>query len=150
MILVDTNVLARSLQSGHAHHRAAVDAMAFLRLTRQEALVISPQVCIELYVTCTRAANGLGLSAIQAIHELSLIKADFPLLPESASLFPQWESLIRKYLTTNRRVFDLRLVAFMLVHTIDTILTFNDQDFHAFTEVQVLNPFDLLGIPRQQ
>ena len=28
------------------------------------------------------------------------------------------------------------------------ILTFNDRDFHPITEVQALNPFDLLGIPR--
>jgi predicted nucleic acid-binding protein len=149
VILIDTNVLARSRQVGHIHYQAAVDAMVFERAQRQEVLVISPQTLVEFYATATRTlTNGLGLSPDQAMSEIETIQKDFPLFPESALIYPQWEMLVRKYKPTNRRVFDARHVAFMLVHRIPTILSFNDQDFIQYQEIQVLNPFDVLKIPR--
>jgi len=36
----------------------------------------------------------------------------------------------------------------MIQHRVPSILTFNDADFRRFTEIQTLNPFDVLGIPR--
>ena len=96
----------------------------------------------------TRSQNSLNLSADQALQEIQGIKQDFPLLPETPQLFVRWETLVAKYKPKNRMVFDTRLVAFMMMHQIPAILTFNDQDFRQFTEIQVFNPFDVLGIPR--
>jgi predicted nucleic acid-binding protein len=148
MILIDTNVVARTLQKNHIHHRPAMDSILFLRTSQIEILVISPQIIQEFYAIATRASNGLAITPDNALHEIQLIKQDYPLLPESALIYPQWEQLVAKYKPTNRRVFDTKHVAFMLVHRIPKILTFNDQDFLHYSEIQALNPFDVLNIPR--
>lgn len=147
MILVDTNVLARSIERGNVQQQAAVESLRFLRMERQEQIVVVPQVLIELYAVSTRAENSLHLTPEEALREIASIKANVSVLPETPELFPRWEHLVAKYRPTNRRVFDVRLVASMLVHNIPQILSFNDQHFRAFTEIRVLNPFDLLGIP---
>ena len=146
MILVDTNVLARAIQNGHAHQKPALDALAFKRRQQHDVLVVAPQVLMEFYAACT-APNGLGLSADQALAEVGRIKQEYPLFPETPALFPEWEYLVAKYKPTNRRIFDVALVALMLVHDIPEILSFNDKDFARFSEVRAVNPFDLLGIP---
>ena len=148
MILVDTNVLARSLQLGSKHYQPAIDAIAHERTQNNKVLIIAPQTLIELYVTCTRTENGLGLTPEQALLEIADVKTRYPLLPETSAIFPQWEGLVAKYKPTNRRVFDTRHVAFMLVHQIRKLLSFNDKDFMQCSEIQVLNPFDVLNIPR--
>lgn len=33
-------------------------------------------------------------------------------------------------------------------HRVPRILSFNDADFRRFTEIALLNPFDVLGVPR--
>ena len=114
-----------------------------------KTLVIAPQTLIEFYVTCTRTHNGLGLTPDQTILEMEDLKREYPLLAETPSIFSHWEALIRKHKPTNRRVFNARHVAFMIVHQIPRILTFNDQDFAPYTEIQAVNPFDLLKLPRQ-
>jgi predicted nucleic acid-binding protein len=123
--------------------------LVFERLERQEDLVVSPQVMMEFYAAATRTmSNGLGLTPDQALVEIGKIQADFPMLLETEDIYRHWELLVRKYKPTNRRVFDVRHVAFMLAHKIPAILSFNDQDFREYSEIQVFNPFDVLGLPR--
>jgi hypothetical protein len=69
-ILLDTNVLLRSLEPMHAHHSAVADAIDRLREKGHE-LVIAPQVLYEFWSVATRRIehNGLGMTpaAITAI-----------------------------------------------------------------------------------
>jgi len=150
MILVDTNVVSRSIQNGHKHQRPAIDAIAHLRIVHQEYLAIVPQVIVEFYAIATRPvpSNGLGLTPDEAMLQIRRIKSDFPLFTETAEIFAQWEQLVSKYKPRNRQVFDLRLTAAMLANGMVQILTFNDQDFLNYTEIQALSPFDVLNIPR--
>jgi predicted nucleic acid-binding protein len=150
MILLDTNVLARTMQSASPHNQPALDALAFLRTQRRERLAIFPQVITEFYAIATRLvqSNGLGLSPDEAISRIAWIKSQYDLLDETAEIFIHWERLVAKYKPRNRQVFDLRHVAAMLAHNIPQVLTFNDQDFIQYIEIQVLNPFDVLGVPR--
>ncbi len=148
MIFVDTNVLARTVEKGHPQYQAAVDAVSFLRVSRAEALVISPQVLMEFYAASTRRVNGLGLTAEQALSEIALIKQQYALLSDHPSIFSEWEQLVQKYKPVNRLVFDTRHVAFMRVYQLTEILTFNDKDFSIYSEIQPLNPFDILKRPR--
>ena len=142
-------MLARSRQIGHVHYQVAIDALIFERVEQKEVLVISPQVLIEFYAAATRTiSNSLGLTPDEAMAEVAKIQEDFPLLAESAVIYGNWETLVRKCKPTNRQVFDARHVAFMLAHQIPTILSFNDQDFSMYSEIQVLNPFDVLNVPR--
>lgn len=150
MIFLDTNILARTMQSGSSHHLPALDSLTFLRTQRRERLAIFPQVVTEFYAIATRPvqSNGLGLIPDEAINRIAWIKSQYDLLDETADIFPQWERLVAKYKPRNRQVFDLRHVAAMLANNMTQILTFNDQDFISYSEIQVLNPFDLLGLPR--
>jgi len=148
MIFLDTNVLARLTESNHPHQPAALQAIKLLG-AREPEIHISPQVLIEFYSISTRATNSLNFTPEQALSQIQNIKKRFHLLPETPDIFPHWEFLMAKYKPTNRRVFDARHVAFMLVHKIQKILTFNNKDFLQFTEIEVLNPFDALGVARQ-
>ena len=72
-VLVDSNVLLRSLHPGHPHYAAAERAVATLRL-RNEILCIAPQILIELWAVATRPCddNGLGLPTDQVAAEQSV------------------------------------------------------------------------------
>jgi hypothetical protein len=48
MILLDTNILARSAQPAHSQYQTAVDAVAVLRL-QGETLCLVPQVLYEYW-----------------------------------------------------------------------------------------------------
>lgn len=148
MILVDTNVLARTLQVEHIHHQAATNAIAYQREKMGEVCVITPQILVEFYAIGTRRQNGLGLTAEQTLGWIENFKQRFPLLDETPALFAQWEFLVAKYKPANRQVFDTRHVASMLVNNVFSILTFNDKDFLPFTEIKTFNPFDVLNFPR--
>ncbi len=146
MTLLDTNILARLCDTSSPHHRAAADAVALLH-SRGEMTVVCSQNMIEFYSIATRPRNGLGLSHPQAITAMMDIERRFHMLHE-LPLHDAWKKLIVKYTITGRIVFDLKLVAAAATGGCASILTFNDQDFLDFSEISVVNPFDLLGLAR--
>jgi predicted nucleic acid-binding protein len=77
-ILLDTNILTRLIEPGHAMHRDALDATRTLG-TQGHTLCIVPQNLFEFWVVCTRptANNGLGKTAAEAAAELSGLKSLF-------------------------------------------------------------------------
>jgi predicted nucleic acid-binding protein len=70
-ILIDTNVLLRSVQPEHPMHVSAVRALELL-MERDEHLVVSIQNIAEFWNTATRpeANNGLGFSIEETLDEL--------------------------------------------------------------------------------
>jgi predicted nucleic acid-binding protein len=150
MILVDTNILLRLAQPDHPHRQPAWDAIAMLRVRDGEQFVIAPQNLYEMYVVCTRprSANGLGMTPEQAHAELTSVRTLFPLLPETAQVYSTWESLVTKHAIHGKHAHDARLAAMLIEHRVARLLTFNDVDFNEFSEIAVLNPFDVLGILR--
>ena len=89
-VLVDTNVLTRSAEPGHAMYQAATGAVATLR-SQGHTLYLVPQVLYEFWVVATRptAQNGLGKTAAEAASELAALKALFPLLEDVPAVFPR-------------------------------------------------------------
>jgi predicted nucleic acid-binding protein len=143
-VLVDTNILGRMAEPGHAQHRPALDAAVALR-QRGDTPCVVPQVLYEFWVTATRptSANGLGLSAAQAGTELAKIKGLFPVLSDSAVIYPEWERLVTTHHVIGKSAHDARLVAAMIVHGISHILNFNTADFARFPGVTALDPLPL-------
>src|SRR5438132_347071 len=94
-VLVDTNVLTRSAEPGHAMYPVATGAVTALR-AQGHTLCLVPQVLYEFWVVCTRptANNGLGKTAAAAASELTAVKAIFPLLDDTPAVFPAWENLV--------------------------------------------------------
>ena len=139
-VLLDTNILVRLANPLSAQASIAERALNALK-ARGEELQITPQNLVEFWAVATRpiAANGLGLTVEEAIKKLSAFKSLFALLPE-LSLQSQWESLVTQYSVSGKDCHDARLVAAMLVHGTDKILTFNVQDFTRYTRITVLDP----------
>ena len=143
-MLLDTNVLLRTLQP--AHPQRAVADVAIQRLAqRGEALQIVPQNLVELWAVATRPTfvNGLGLTAAQTQGELTRLKSLFNLLTETPALYPVWESLVIAHQVVGKQTHDARLVAAMQVHGITSILTFNTTDFTRYRDIEVINPADI-------
>jgi hypothetical protein len=80
-VLVDSNILLRSLHPGHPHSAIAENSVAALGL-RNETLCIAPQILIEFWAVATRPRddNGLGLAPDRAAAELVSLRRLFRLL----------------------------------------------------------------------
>jgi predicted nucleic acid-binding protein len=140
-VLVDTNVLLRLAQPNHGQYRAATDGVARARLAG-EALYVTPQNIAEFWAAATRpvgAANGLGLTAAAVAAEIGTIERLFQLAADDPAIYPIWKGLVVTHRVLGIQVYDARLVAAMLAHGIDRILTFNVADFSRYG-VTVVHP----------
>ncbi|MGK7933376.1 MAG: type II toxin-antitoxin system VapC family toxin [Microcystaceae cyanobacterium] len=142
--LVDTNILLRLKQTTHPMHQSALQAVTVLK-RGSERLYIVPQNLIEFWVVATRPerVNGLGLSFEQATLAIEDIKQIFPLCQDTPAIYQQWEKLIKKYKVMGKQAHDARLVAAMITHQIEKILTFNTEDFLRYSEIIPVNPLNL-------
>lgn len=140
-LLVDTNVLLRAAQKQHPQHEAALAALNGAK-GRGDRLYIVPQVLYEFWVVATRPveANGLGLTAAQALAELHRIRTLFPVLPETPQLYSAWEELVLQYSVLGKQAHDARLVAAMRLYGLKHILTFNTEHLARFAGVEALRP----------
>ena len=138
---VDTNVLLRSIDVGHAAQPIAQDAMIALR-NGGESLSIFPQNLIEFWAVATRPVenNGLGMNIDRAEQELTNLKYLFALLPDTADIFPEWERLVRHHQVIGKQAHDARIVAAMNVHAVTHLLTFNTDDFKRYDKITVVSP----------
>jgi predicted nucleic acid-binding protein len=141
-VLVDTNILLRSVQTHHPHYALVERALLALR-ARNEALHVTVQNFVEFWAVATRpekSENGLGMTPDMAAKELAVLKDLFQLLPEPDSVFTEWERLVTTYKISGKSTHDARLAATMMRNGIEKILTFNVPDFQRFPGIIVLNP----------
>ncbi len=145
--LVDTNVILRLKQPQHPMNSYAVAAVETLKKQKNN-LCIFPQNLIEFWVVATRPVdvNGLGLSFDVAILEIEKLKNIFSILLDIPSVYAEWEKLIKKYRVMGKQGHDTRLVAAMIAHKIDYVLTFNTDDFKRYSEVKAIAPSDVRGM----
>lgn len=146
--LVDTNILLRGAQPHHPMHTLAEDAVAVLR-QQDERLCLVPQNLFEFWVAATRplGENGLGLTIVEARAELLRLKAIWPILDDTPNILLEWERLVLQYDVSGRKAHDARLVAAMVVHGVQTLLTFDFGDFRRYQEITALGPADVLAAP---
>jgi len=139
-ILVDTNVLVRSVERTHPLRRTARNALRHLYEQHHE-LYVAIQNISEFWNVCTRPVqfNGLG-NSIEATSRLtSRMESFFTILPESMETFRKWRELIVTYSVKGTKVHDARLAATVVAYKLDAILTFNGDDFARFP-VTILDP----------
>ena len=140
--LLDTNILLRYIVANHPLNEHTVEATEQLKASN-EKLFITSQNLIEFWNVATRPEqrNGLGLTLDRTKDKIKLLKKIFILLPDTPSVYLTWEQLVTNYQVKGVNVYDTRLVAFMLVHKISHILTFNTKDFQRFhSEIIVVHP----------
>jgi predicted nucleic acid-binding protein len=140
-VLIDSNVLLRSLHPGHPHYAAAENSVAALRL-RNEILCIAPQTLVEFWAVATRSRedNGLGLTIARVATELMSLRRLFRLLPSSPEVLEAWQRIVVTHGVVGKQTHDAHMVAIMQVHSVQSILTFNISHFIRFPNIKVLNP----------
>ena len=144
-MLVDTNVLLRTIQLRHPQHDVATRAIKVLPARGMELHIVA-QNLIELWAVATRPAdnNGLDMTPTQAAAELERLRAIFVLLPETPAIYPAWEELVLQQQVRGKAAHDARLVAAMQVHGIAELLTFERTGFSRYAAINVVYPADVI------
>ena len=146
-ILLDTNILTRIAERTHYQHQLANEAVKLLTI-RGETLCLVPQNFYEFWVVATRPIvdNGLGLTPEITLSHLNDLKPVGEVLQESTALYDTWEKIVVQYGVQGKSAHDARLVAAMMVHTIEAILTFNKNHFTRYTGITLLTPAEIVAI----
>lgn len=117
-------------------------------LFNQRAVVhVVPQVLYEFWVVATRPTqnNGLGFSIDDANRTITKWIRVLKLTEDEPGIAAIWLKLVNYYAVSGKPAHDARLVAAMIHHKIDRLLTFNDTDFKRFTEISVESPLSLVS-----
>lgn len=143
-VLVDTNILLRSIQPNHPFHLSAVKAVTRL-LDENETVFFTLQNIAEFWNVATRPLdrNGLGLRMAEVLHEVEEIEQLLSFLPDSPAVYGEWKRLVSLNNVRGVRVHDAHLVASMKAHHVSRILTFDPDDFSGFSGIEVLDPKSL-------
>ena len=131
--MLDTNVLLAATDEGRAQHDQA------LRIVndwpgRGTTLYTSGQIMREYLAVATRPAeqNGLGMALADALANVRAFRARTSLLAEDGKVADRLLTLLDDIACGGKQIHDANVVATMLVHGIDTIVTINLADFTRF------------------
>jgi len=145
-VLVDTNILLRSVQPNHPLCSQATHAVS--RLIRQkDAVFFCSQNIAEFWNVATRPVerNGLGLSPEEVLQEVGNIEKSLTLLPDIPAIYGAWKQIASAHKVQGVKVHDARLVAIMSVYAVQSVLTFNSDDFERFSKIRAIHPSFLLS-----
>lgn len=125
-------------------HQSAQTAYESLIL-RSIEVVLLPQVAYEFWVVATRPAaqNGLGYLPGGALATLNNWRQTLSFIDDDSGLCTIWLDLVDRYSVSGKPAHDARLVAAMIKHGIDRLLTFNDADFKRYSEITAESPLML-------
>ncbi len=140
-ILADTNILVRRINRYDSQHKETRIALRLLTEMGHRVCIV-PQNIIETWNVATRPIekNGLGLLPHQVLRIVASIEDTFTMLPEESGIYDSWKRLVGQYAVSGLKCYDARLVACASVHRIETILTFNGDDFLRYEGIKVLHP----------
>jgi predicted nucleic acid-binding protein len=146
-ILADTNILSRRINRYAAQHKEARTA---LRILEEHG----HRVCIVLYRTAEYhrvlerrvAANRperLGLLPGHVERIVARIEDTLHMLPERPEINTEWKKVVTQYAVSGLKVYDARLVASALVYGIESMPTFNGDDFRRYPAINLIHPRDV-------
>jgi predicted nucleic acid-binding protein len=75
------------------------------------------------------------MSVAAAQTQVTEFEAEFPLLIDTADIYPVWKAIVQAAGVTGKQVHDARLVAVCHVHRITHLLTFNVGHFARLASV---------------
>ena len=143
--LFDSNNYLRLAEKSSPQRQIVLNAVRKLRANNR-IIYYTPQVLAEFWNVCTRpnaARGGLGLSIEQTERKANLIQKHFRLLSDNLATFNEWRRLVSDYQISGLQVHDAKLVASMIAHNVQYLITFNEKDFKRFPMITVLNPKDV-------
>lgn len=142
--LPDTSVILRLNEPSSPLCKIVETCQDKLGQTGAETVIV-PQVLVEFWVVATRPkdVNGLGLIVEEAERTLENLQNVFTILPENERIFGEWKRLVAKHKVSGKVAHDARIVAAMMTHKVEIILTLNPNDFKRFTEIKAVRPQDV-------
>ena len=148
--LADTNLLLRLADPDSKQHAVATQALARL-LGKGDEVYLTPQNFIEFWAVATRPveANGFGWTSERTAKEVADLQERFAMLPDSPEVFTRWLELVQRLPIHGKRVHDARLVAVLQAHAVEHLITFNTSDFAAFSFLSLIDPHQLVNIPKE-
>jgi predicted nucleic acid-binding protein len=133
--LLDTNVLLAATDQGRAEHASALDVFNEWPVAGT-ALYTTGQIIREYLSVSTRPSdlNGLGLAQADAVANVRQLRERLRFLAESDRVNEQLLDLLDQVECRGKQIHDANVVATMLVHGVDTVVTINTQDFARFSD----------------
>jgi predicted nucleic acid-binding protein len=133
--MLDTNVLLAATDEGRREHEEALEIVNGWP-GQGTVLYTSGQIMREYLAVATRPAekNGLGLNLADAASNVHAFRARAKLLAEDGKVADRLLALLAEVTCGGRQVHDANIVATMLVHGIDTVVTINLEDFTRFSQ----------------
>ncbi|MGI8577394.1 MAG: type II toxin-antitoxin system VapC family toxin [Nocardioidaceae bacterium] len=131
--VLDTNVLLAATDEARQEHEQAVAA---INVWPASGLVLytSGQILREYLAVATRPVgqNGLGMGRLDAVANVRALRVRLNLLAEDTKVSDRLLELLETVECGGKQVHDANVVATMLVHGIDTVVTMNADDFGRF------------------
>jgi predicted nucleic acid-binding protein len=108
-------------------------------------LCIMPQIAAEFWVVCTKSKqkNGLGYATSRVQRYIERFESLFSILFETEQAYREWKRLVMLHSVIGAEAHDTRLVAAMVIHGIENIVTFNGDDFKFYDGIRVIHPDQL-------
>ncbi len=141
--LFDSNTLLRLADHNSPERPTVVNAIRSLR--QNHPLVYTPQVLSEFWNVCTRPStsrSGLQLSIAQTERKAKIIEKYFKLIPDTILTYSEWRKLVLDLGIKGVQVHDAKLVASMIVHNVQNLVTYNVRDFRRFGMINAIHPSD--------
>jgi predicted nucleic acid-binding protein len=132
-VFLDTNVLLAASDPGRSSHAAALDVFNSWP-ARGTILYASGQIFREYLVVATRprGSNGLALPQVDALSNVVAFRERTHLLSEDTKVADRLRALLLSTTCTGKQIHDANVVATMLVHNLETLVTSNVSDFQRF------------------
>jgi predicted nucleic acid-binding protein len=139
---VDTNVLVAATDEQRPDHKASRTVLLDWPGTGV-ALYASGQVFREYLAVASRPSesNGLGLSRLEAVANVRHLRSRLRLVEETSKVADRLLDLLDLVDCGGKQIHDANVVATMLVHGVDVIVTRNVADFARFSSfVRAIDP----------
>lgn len=131
--MLDTNVFLTATDEGRAEHPQAL--LIFTDwAARGTTLYASGQIMREYLAVATRPTdqNGLGLKQTEAVANVRALRSRTSLLAEDGRVADRMLELMDQVPCGGKQVHDANVVATMLAHGIESLVTINIADFARF------------------
>ena len=139
-LFIDTNVLIYATDPRSPLQHTALDALQQAR-DAGTALVISPQIVREFLAAATRQnVGGGGIPLDDILENIATFRAEFRIVEDSPTALDNLIALARQIPMAGRQIHDANIVATMLTHSIQRLLTHNTADFARFAHLITILP----------
>jgi predicted nucleic acid-binding protein len=142
-VFLDTNILLRSTVQAFPHY-PEIQAYVAQYLADDSELWISRQVIREYLVQTMRPQSFMKpMTPEQAVQQVQSMQQVFQIANETSATTRELLQLIRSFPMGGKQIHDANIVATMLTHDIDTLITLNTSDFKRFADkITLLSPLE--------